>query len=174
MTITKCSYLPIKHFLFYRYLLFLSDPGIPIYGSWSLKLATTPCADLTDMTLADEDNDSIPTDDVNRAIIGNVALQVWLPAGQACSAGLKPLFSFNSICIIFSRRDSSSSRINTLGPLCLWQCFVNQFIPFLKIGMKWLQRWIMSQRFFSEMWKFETRYFFFCNTLSNIERTVFI
>ena len=25
------------------------------------------------MTLADEDNNSIPTDDVNRAIIGNVA-----------------------------------------------------------------------------------------------------
>ena len=54
------------------------------------------------MTLADEDNDSIPTDDVNRAIIGNVALQVWLPGGQTCSVSLKLLFSFNSICIIFA------------------------------------------------------------------------
>ena len=51
----------------------------------SLQLATTPCADLTDMTLADEDNDSIPTDDVNRAIIGNVAMQVVTPGGQTCN-----------------------------------------------------------------------------------------
>ena len=33
-------------------------------------------ADLTDVTLADEDSNSIPTDDVNRAILGNVAMQV--------------------------------------------------------------------------------------------------
>ena len=30
-------------------------------------------ADLTDVTLADEDRNSIPTDDVNRAILGNMA-----------------------------------------------------------------------------------------------------
>ena len=33
-------------------------------------------ADLTDVTLADEDSNSIPTDDVNRAFLGNVAMQV--------------------------------------------------------------------------------------------------
>ena len=38
-------------------------------------------ADLTDVTLADEDNNSIQTNDVNRAILGNVAKQV-APAGD--------------------------------------------------------------------------------------------
>ena len=36
-----------------------------------------------DLTLADEDNNSIPTDDGNRAIIGNVAMQVAPPGGQS-------------------------------------------------------------------------------------------
>ena len=39
-------------------------------------------ADLIDVTLADEDSNSIPTDDVNRAILGNVAMQVAPPGGQ--------------------------------------------------------------------------------------------
>ena len=50
------------------------DPGIPVI--------LTRFADLNDVTLADEDNNSIPTDDVNRAIIGNVAIQVVPPGGQ--------------------------------------------------------------------------------------------
>ena len=33
-------------------------------------------SDLNDVIVADEDNNSIPTDDVNRASIGNVAMQV--------------------------------------------------------------------------------------------------
>ena len=33
-------------------------------------------ADLTDVTLADKDNISIPTDDVTKAIIGSVTMQV--------------------------------------------------------------------------------------------------
>ena len=37
-------------------------------------------ADLTDVTLADEDSNLIPTDDVHRAILGNVAMQV-APSG---------------------------------------------------------------------------------------------
>ena len=41
----------------------------------------TPCADFTDVTLADEDNNSIQTNDVNRAILGNVAMQV-APSGD--------------------------------------------------------------------------------------------
>ena len=57
---------------------FLSDPGVPgpIYGSSSLSLTTTPFADLTDVTLADEDANSILTDIANRAIQGNVAMRV--------------------------------------------------------------------------------------------------
>ena len=39
-------------------------------------------ADLTDVTLADEDRNTIPTDDVNKAILGNVAMQVALSGGQ--------------------------------------------------------------------------------------------
>ena len=39
-------------------------------------------ADLTDVTLADEDINSIPADDVDRAILGNVAMQVAPPGGQ--------------------------------------------------------------------------------------------
>ena len=42
-------------------------------------------ADLTDVTLADEDINSIPADDVNRAILGNVAMQVVPPGGQTCN-----------------------------------------------------------------------------------------
>ena len=34
----------------------------------------TPCVDLTDVTLADEDTNSILTDNANRAIQGNVAM----------------------------------------------------------------------------------------------------
>ena len=39
------------------------------------KLTETPCADLTDVTLADEDTNSILTDNANRANQGNVAMQ---------------------------------------------------------------------------------------------------
>ena len=43
------------------------------------------CADLTDVTLADEDSNSLPSDDVNRAILGNMAMQVAPPGGQNCN-----------------------------------------------------------------------------------------
>ena len=39
-------------------------------------------ADLTDVTLADEEINTTPADDVNRAILGNVAMQVAPPGGQ--------------------------------------------------------------------------------------------
>ena len=44
----------------------------------------TPCAYLTDVTLADEDTNSILTDTANRAIQGNVAMHVTQPGGQLC------------------------------------------------------------------------------------------
>ena len=51
----------------------------PIYGSGCLKLTdslTIPCADLTDVTLADEDTNSILADNAKREIQSNEAMQV--------------------------------------------------------------------------------------------------
>ena len=60
--------------------MFLSDPGVPGVRSMgpdvSESIHTTPCADITDVTLADEDSNSTPADVVNRAILGKVAMQV--------------------------------------------------------------------------------------------------
>ena len=44
-------------------------------------MSETPSVNLTDMTLADEDTNSILTDKVNRTIQGNVAMQV-APSGD--------------------------------------------------------------------------------------------
>ena len=46
----------------------LSDPGVPGVRSMGHDLSTRVFWDLTDVTLADEDSNSMPTDDVNRAI----------------------------------------------------------------------------------------------------------
>ena len=54
----------------------LSDPGVPGVRSMGPDVTTTPFADLTDVTLADEDSNSTPVDDVNRVIPGNVTMQV--------------------------------------------------------------------------------------------------
>ena len=55
----------------------------PIYGSKCLTLTNTPCWNLTDVTLADEDTNSILTDIVNiRAIQVNVTMHIdatWWP-----------------------------------------------------------------------------------------------
>ena len=51
---------------------FLSDPGVPGVRSMGPdvrpSVSTTLCAELTDVTLADEDSNSIPTDAVHRAM----------------------------------------------------------------------------------------------------------
>ena len=46
---------------------------------------TIPCANLTDVTLADEDTNSILTENAKRAIQGNVAMQVTQPGGKICN-----------------------------------------------------------------------------------------
>ena len=51
-------------------------PWGPIYGSGSLSLSPRGFADLTDVTLVDEDTKSILTDNANRAIQGNQAMHV--------------------------------------------------------------------------------------------------
>ena len=48
-----------------------------------MSVSETPFADLTDVTLADEDTNSILTDNANRAIQGNVAIQVTQSGGQS-------------------------------------------------------------------------------------------
>ena len=57
--------------------------GSDLWVRMSLR-TPRPCVDLTDVTLADEDTNSILTDNANRAIQGNVAMQVTQPGGQLC------------------------------------------------------------------------------------------
>ena len=51
----------------------------------SHKQTLRACADLTDVTLADEDTNSILTDNANRAIQGNVAMEVTQPGWKICN-----------------------------------------------------------------------------------------
>ena len=53
------------------------------YDSWVRMSLSNVCADLTDVTLADEDTNSILTDNVNGAIQGNEAMQV-MQTGDQC------------------------------------------------------------------------------------------
>ena len=59
---------------------FSSDPGVPgvrSIGPDVCPLVTTRlCADLIDVSLADKDCKSTPTDDITKPILGNVAIQV--------------------------------------------------------------------------------------------------
>ena len=64
--------LSLKILYFYRTQVNLG----PIFGSGCLSLSTTPCVDLPDVTLVDEDTNSILTGNANWAIQGNVAMQV--------------------------------------------------------------------------------------------------
>ena len=57
----------------------------PIFGSGCTSVTPRGFADLTDVTLADEDTNSILTDDANRAIQGNVKIHVTRPGGQICN-----------------------------------------------------------------------------------------
>ena len=57
---------------------FLSDPGVPGVRSTDPDVSQSPFANLTDATLADEDSNSI-CQYVDRAILGNVAMQVAPP-----------------------------------------------------------------------------------------------
>ena len=54
------------------------------------SLTTRLFEDLHDVTLADEDSNSIPTDDVNKTILANVAMQVAPLGGQTCNCHKKP------------------------------------------------------------------------------------
>ena len=83
--------------------------------------------------LADEDNNSKPTDDNNRAIIGNVPMQVPPTNASSTTKIGANMESFTGIFFstkfaLFCWKDNSSYRCNTLGPLCLWQCFMENWL----------------------------------------------
>ena len=69
---------------FYRTQVSLVRSMDPSVSHW---LTHRPCADLTDVTLADEDTNSILAVNANRAIQGNVAMQVAQPGGQPSNFG---------------------------------------------------------------------------------------
>ena len=58
----------------------------PIYVSQSLSVCLSVskrhCANLTDVTLADQATNSIQADNANMAIQGNVAMEMTQPGGQ--------------------------------------------------------------------------------------------
>ena len=69
--------------LFFPCLIFIGPRQTRSLGSdVRLSLSQRPCVDLIDVTLADEDTNSILTDNANREIRGNVAMQVTQSGGQ--------------------------------------------------------------------------------------------
>ena len=65
---------------------FLSDPGIPGLRSMGPSLSNSLYVCAAYVTLADEDTNSILADNANRAIQGNVAMQVTQPGRKICYA----------------------------------------------------------------------------------------
>ena len=76
-------------------------------GVMMMRIRILIIGDLTDVTLTNKDTNSILTDNANRALQGNVAMKV----------------TSNYFC----HKNDLSYKLNTLGPLCLWQCF--QVLP---------------------------------------------
>ena len=72
-----------------------------VVSNWLTDWVSIPFADLTDVTLADEDTNSILTDNANRAIQRNVAKQVTQAGGKnatnASSAILWPIFQLMQV-----------------------------------------------------------------------------
>ena len=50
-----------------------------------MSLTERRCAEITDVTLADDDTNLILTDSANRTIQGNVAMQVMQTGGPICN-----------------------------------------------------------------------------------------
>ena len=69
----------LKERYFYR-------PQVNLGSDLWVRVSVRPrgFADLTDVTLADEDTNSILTDNANRTIQSSVAMQVTQPGGQLC------------------------------------------------------------------------------------------
>ena len=84
---------PLGQILYHIQPVFLSDPGVSGVRSMGSSLSNyvtkPPFADLTDVTLADEDTNPILTDGANRTFQSNVAMQVTKPGGQLWNQTLK-------------------------------------------------------------------------------------
>ena len=124
-------------------------PNCPIYGYGPILLIPRGFADFTDVTLAAEDNNSM------RATPPGEIFETDRVGWKHCQRyngprllSLKPELSLQLkwIQIQFRRKDNSSYRLNTLGLLCLWQCFswfkpptpkpqTIVFLSWLKIGL---------------------------------------
>ena len=69
----------VQHWTFYRTQVSL---GSNLWVRLSLTQTERPFADLTDVTLANEDTNPILTDNANRTFQGNLATRVTQPGGQ--------------------------------------------------------------------------------------------
>ena len=75
-----------------------------------MSLTSRPFADLTNVTLADEDTNSKLTDNVKRSIKGNVALHVTQPSGQLWKLmQLVPNFQLSISAIWWSNLEAAPS-----------------------------------------------------------------
>ena len=74
----------IKHHVYISFYRTQVNLGSDLWVRMSVRhwVSPTPCWNLTELTLADEDTKSILTDNANRAIQGNVTMQVMQPGGQ--------------------------------------------------------------------------------------------
>ena len=78
-----------------------------------------------------------------------------------CVCNLNDLFQPKRNQITFIQKHDSSYRLNTLGPLCLWQCFYNFFFQFfLTIFSKLFL--IVFSTFFSKTSNFFSLIFWQC------------
>ena len=76
-------------------------PRYPWSDLWvQVSLTKTFFADLSDVTLADDDTNPIVADNANRAIQGNVATQVTQPDRQTCNND-KDIDNIPDICHFF-------------------------------------------------------------------------
>ena len=89
---------------------------------------------------------------------------------RVLSLTLEFSLQLNSIQIQFSWKDNSSHRLNTLGPLCLWQCF-SFYCTLLMHTFNTLFKWILetftqpthwprnSSFWICNLWNFSVLYF---------------
>ena len=122
------------------YYVFLSDPSLLVRSMCLVSGSHLRCWNFTDVTLADEDTNSILTDNTNRAIQGNVAMQVTQPGGQVCNLGG---FSKNILKKVTTRKQR--------WPLQLWQ-------PSEKIELVSSSARVTSVKFHKRSLVWETRH----------------
>ena len=101
-----------------------------------LSVSLTPCVDLTDVTLADEDTNSIPTDKVNRAIPGKsgfVTENTWchkkIRRAQFFFKSLFLLRGFSKYHLKTSLRRNKLFKKNRICLIFFWHALCLNFFP---------------------------------------------